>query len=143
FFKTGVVFKVLWPELAGDTNGDMTIVTNSRFEGEKIFAKIRWFVVVREGYDCCSCLRSIQTYGRRGVPDNKVKAHHAMMYTGTTVPSPLQSELPVGTIDRAMGPPIRVLPYYLYEKLDPLSRVNFFKIYTVEHNVKVRPFGKV
>jgi hypothetical protein len=56
FFKKGLVFKVLWPELAGDTDKDMTIATAPRFEGEKIFAKIRWFVVVREGDDCCTCL---------------------------------------------------------------------------------------
>ena len=30
-----------------------------------------------------------------------------------------------------------------YNKMDPMSRVNFLKIYTVEHNVKVEDFGHV
>jgi hypothetical protein len=29
------------------------------------------------------------------------------------------------------------------QKLDPLSRVNFGKVYTIEHNIKVSEVGKV
>lgn len=39
--------------------------------------------------------------------------------------------------------PIRVASHQKYEKLDPLSRINFYKIYNVEHNVKVYDFGRV
>ncbi|KAF2267708.1 hypothetical protein CC78DRAFT_576699 [Lojkania enalia] len=143
YFKPGLVFRVLWPELAGDINDqNMTLVTTSRFENEKIFAKIRWFVVVREGNDCCTCL-SIQTYSRRGVPENKVKDHHAIMYTGNKPPAPLEGEQPRGAWELPMGPPIRIIGKKPWDKMLPSSRVNFLKIYTIEHNVKVHEFGNV
>jgi len=40
-------------------------------------------------------------------------------------------------------PPIRVDPISLREQLDPKSRINFSKIYTVEHNTKVSFVGPV
>jgi hypothetical protein len=55
FFKRGVVFRVLWPELAGDANQNITIATTGAF-GEQTFYKIRWFVVIREGHNFCTCL---------------------------------------------------------------------------------------
>ena len=66
-----------------------------------------------------------------------------MMYTGAVAPAPLPSELPRGAWELPMGDPIRVKPKNAWEKLDPISRVNFLKIYTVEHNVKVNDFGYV
>jgi hypothetical protein len=39
--------------------------------------------------------------------------------------------------------PIRVIPKSKTTKLDPMSRINYSKIYTVEHNVKVYDFGDV
>jgi hypothetical protein len=42
-----------------------------------------------------------------------------------------------------MGPPIRVVATSPREKLDRRSRVNFQRIYTIEHNVKVYDFGRV
>ena len=38
--------------------------------------------------------------------------------------------------------PIKVIPRTA-QKLDPLSRINFAKVYTVEHNVRVMPVGEV
>lgn len=42
-----------------------------------------------------------------------------------------------------MRPPIRVKQANLADKLDPISRIHFARVYTVEHNVKVLNFGKV
>ncbi|KAF2179454.1 hypothetical protein K469DRAFT_694141 [Zopfia rhizophila CBS 207.26] len=42
-----------------------------------------------------------------------------------------------------MGDPIRVIPKNPWDKMDPLSRINFLKIYTVEHSVKIDDFGYV
>jgi hypothetical protein len=39
--------------------------------------------------------------------------------------------------------PIRVVSKYKTEELDSMSRVNFVKLYTVEHNTKVKEFGLV
>jgi len=156
FYKRGVVFRVLWPELAGDVKQDITIATTGTFV-EKTYYKIRWFVVVREGHNCCTCLlvpqasflvvtkpnscRSIQTYGGRGVPENKPNNHHAIMYTGKSPPRATASEL-VPT-EPPMGQPIRVIGKEPWNTMDPKSRVNFLKLYTVEHNVKVEDFGHV
>jgi hypothetical protein len=39
--------------------------------------------------------------------------------------------------------PIRMDPKTLRDQLDPLSRLNYAKIYTVEYNVKVSFIGKI
>ncbi|KAF2843245.1 hypothetical protein M501DRAFT_905314, partial [Patellaria atrata CBS 101060] len=117
--------------------------TEPRF-GEKFITKIRWFVVVREGNTYCSCL-PIQTYSGKGVAKKSViKEHHAIIYTGKSLPNdiPKPKELP-GREEGPMREPIRVKQNVKYEKMDPMSRVNFAKIYTVEHNVKVYDFGNV
>jgi hypothetical protein len=85
--------------------------------------------------------RPIQTYGGRGVPENKANGHHAIMYTGPSPPHPTFSETSV--TEPPMGEPIRVIGNKPYNTMDPMSRVNFVKLYTVEHNVKVEDFGCV
>jgi len=71
------------------------------------------------------------------------KAEHAIIYTGKRAPAPLDSEAPnrgeVGLLPRA----IRIDSDNPGEKLDTLSRVDFGKVYTIEHNVKVRSLGQV
>lgn len=39
--------------------------------------------------------------------------------------------------------PLEVAPASPDQKLDFMSRLNFGKVYTVEHNVKVLPVGKI
>ncbi|KAF2469455.1 uncharacterized protein BDR25DRAFT_394411 [Lindgomyces ingoldianus] len=146
FFKKGLVFRVLWPELAGDMNQNITVASTPRFEGENFFVKVRWFVVVREvPFDVLlfPLTLSIQTYRGRGVPENKVKKDHAIMYTGDVAPLPLPSEEPRGAWELPMGDPIRVIGKNQWGRMDPMSRVNFLKVYTVEHNVKIDDFGYV
>jgi hypothetical protein len=129
---------VLWPELLGTLNNKVTVVTEQT-TGEQIATKIRWFVVVREGNDFCSCL-PIMTYGRQGVAKNGViKYHHAVVYTSREEPAAQKNEAPrIG--EKGLLTSIRVRSKSRQEKLDPLSRINFSKIYTVEHNVKVHIF---
>ncbi len=55
--------------------------------------------------------------------------------TGTN-PEPVEGEV------RLNKEPIAVEPTQS-QKLDPASRVNFDKVYTVEFNVKVKSIGKV
>jgi hypothetical protein len=57
-------------------------------------------------------------------------------------PSPHRSEKPAKGED-GMQSPIRVIPESRHLKLDPMSRINYSKVYTVEHNVKVCYFGDV
>jgi hypothetical protein len=153
---------VLWPEIVGKRNDGVTIVSDTRFKNEFIATKIRWFVVVKMGHDCCSCLyafpsrympplrswsdfmhRPILTYGRQACAKPQVvKWQHAIIYTGRDEPAAQPGEQPKQG-EYSMMLAIRVSPKSRMEKLDPLSRINFGKIYTVEHNVKVYDFGDV
>lgn len=77
------------------------------------------------------------TYGSQGTNKPGVKAeYHAMIYTGREVPSPLQGEQ---LVMRA----VKMEPSSPEEKLDPKSRVNYAKVYTIEHNIRVYFIGKI
>ncbi len=62
---------------------------------------------------------------------------HAIVYTGEEAPPPLEGEI----INHR---PVRIHADDARRgKLDPESRVNYSKVYTVEHNVKVCSIGKI
>jgi hypothetical protein len=89
--------------------------------------------------------RPLLTYNRHGVgrPD-VIKSEHAIAYTGREPPSPTKNELPdLGSHEMPMREAIRVKPIDKLHKLDIMARINFSKIYTVEHHVKVYNFGIV
>jgi hypothetical protein len=60
---------------------------------------------------------------------------HGVIYSGNTPPTLLPNE----TIDKS---PIHIEVSDDYG-LHPLSRINYGKVYAVEHNVKVREIGMV
>jgi hypothetical protein len=62
---------------------------------------------------------------------------HAVIYTVDQAPEPLEGE--TGIHKR----PVRVETFNNREKLAPQSRVNYSKLYTVEHNVKVLFIGRI
>jgi hypothetical protein len=62
---------------------------------------------------------------------------HAIIYMSNSTPARLKSETGM------TKEPICVDPATPDQKLGRLSRVNFAKIYTVEHNVKVLHVGSV
>jgi len=62
---------------------------------------------------------------------------HAIIYMKGTQPARQETE------PRTTKEPIAVEPASPDQKLDPMSRVNFGKIYTVEHNVKVLCVGRI
>jgi hypothetical protein len=77
------------------------------------------------------------TYGSQGTNKPGVKAeYHAMIYTDEKVPSPLPGEQ---LVKRA----VRMEPSSPEEKLDLESRVNYAKVYTIEHNIRVCFIGKI
>jgi hypothetical protein len=78
------------------------------------------------------------TYGNRGTAKPGVDAEdHAIIYTGSEIPRELPGE------PKLLKKPIRVKLNSRREKLRPESRINFAKIYTVEHNVKVSFIGEI
>ena len=80
----------------------------------------------------------ILTYGGQGTNKPGVKAaDHAIIYTGNVEPQPLPGEN--GIHKRS----VKVESTDPRGKLAPESRVNYSKVYTVEHNVKVCFIGRV
>lgn len=82
--------------------------------------------------------RPILTYQRQATNKPGVKREeHAIIYTGDSPPEPLPGESPLEKL------PIQMTPKSPREKLDPASRINYAKYYTVEHNVKVKFIGRL
>ncbi|CAI7571013.1 unnamed protein product [Penicillium glandicola] len=145
FFRVGRVFSMLWHENAGwhgtVLSKKVSLPSSSPFiKGkyqEPIYSSIRRMVVVKEQRGCCWCV-PITTYsgqgvGKAGIDRNK----HAIIYMRGEKPRTGQAE------PRMTKEPLEVDPARPDQKLDCMSRVNFGKVYTVEHNVKVLPVGKI
>lgn len=80
----------------------------------------------------------ITTYSNRGAGKKGVDQRaHAIIYTGSHPPEKLATERDMNKSA------ICVIPARADEKLDPKSRVNMGKIYTVEWNTKVKEIGQV
>ena len=153
FFTIGKVFLILWVEPAGENAN--TVITSlepsiplpagesiGRY-GERVFSKVRRFVVIREGLTYCSAL-PIASYGSRGVAKRGVtKSEHAIIYTGKSVPEPTPAERPDRGEAGLRPQAVRVDTDHPTDKLDPMSRLDFGKVHTIQHNIKVKSFGKV
>ncbi|KAL8905122.1 MAG: hypothetical protein Q9207_002823 [Kuettlingeria erythrocarpa] len=80
--------------------------------------------------------RPILTYSGKGAGKKGVdQKAHAIIYTGGDPPERLATEVGMNKT------PIRVIPSRADEKLDPVSRVNMGKMFTVEWNTKVKDIG--
>jgi hypothetical protein len=90
-------------------------------------------------------LRTIQTYGQRGVAkQGAVKCQHSIIHTTREPRKPEDDEEPDALSgERPMLTAIRVKAGKPTDTMDKMARLNYTKIYTVEHNVKVYDFGKV
>ncbi|KAJ5878188.1 hypothetical protein N7455_001653 [Penicillium solitum] len=136
FFRIGRVFSMLWHENAG-WHGTIlsekfpppssSPFTKGKFQ-EPIYSSIRRMVVVKEQRGCCWCVR-----GKAGIDRSK----HAVIRMRGDRPRTVHSE------PRMSKEPLEVDPARPDQKLDCMSRVNFGKVYTVEHNVKFLPVGKI
>jgi hypothetical protein len=139
-FKKGLVFKILWLEPRGqrrDRRGSDTEVTDDEAPSTRGFAKTRRFLIVNTFPDHCICL-PLLTYSGLGTRKHRVRGHeHAAVFTGT------KEVLAPGEADNGLRPPIRVIPNTPEDKLDPMTRINYAKVYTVEYNVPVRFIGRI
>jgi hypothetical protein len=86
--------------------------------------------------------RPINTYNGKGVTKHGLsddnRRAHSIVYMTDTRPSCLPGEKAF-----LVKKDIAVQKASDDQKLDPMSRLNFGKIYTVEHNVKVMSVGRV
>jgi hypothetical protein len=126
----------LWSEPASSIARDGPNFSSSTIGG-RIFSETRRFVVVRSGHGYALCC-PIQTYQKRGTTKSRINVeNHAIVYAAGSEPKLLpEEELP------GMGS----FPIVMEDKsvtVDQSSRLNFGKVYTVEHNIKVRNVGKI
>jgi hypothetical protein len=140
-FYFGRVFKVLWSEPVGSGGTEITVQSSY---GERTHHKVRRFLIVSERNRGHSICIPILTYGNQGVLKRGVHPEdHAVVYS--VYSSKLDNRPYI--LEREKGlmtkHPIRVEVIKEAHKIDPLSRLNYAKLYTVEHNVKVLFIGKV
>lgn len=149
FFTVGKVFLVLWSEPAGPSKtlaSGFSVLQPGTLPGrygEKVHSKVRRFVVIRANDYYCSAL-PITTYQGRGVGKNGVKkGEHCIIFSSRLPPQPLNIEVPARG-EQGMRPvPIRIDVDNRAHRLDPVSRLDFGKVHTVQHNIKVKAYGKV
>jgi hypothetical protein len=80
----------------------------------------------------------ILTYHGKGAAKGGLQyAGHSVIYTGDKPPEELPGE------SLHLLPPIQVIPKTVRDKLVRESRINYAKIYTIEHNVKVVFIGQI
>ncbi|KAI9728271.1 MAG: hypothetical protein M1834_007764 [Cirrosporium novae-zelandiae] len=128
FFTKGRVLAVEWSEPPG-----VSQVTAK----SQPFQKTRFFVVTKlvKHHNHCFGV-AIHTYGKRGCTKPSVNGKdHTIIYTSDIAPPLLQGE-------SIVKDPIRVIPSKDFS-LHPTSRVNFSKVYTIEHNWAVSNLGRV
>jgi hypothetical protein len=137
FFQIGRVFKVLWTEPASETANDLDNYTHKVAFGQLAFSKIRRFVVIRKRLHCCLCL-PILTYGGQGATKAGVRASdHAIVHDAD---KPVPDEAPGERLSKSA---LRIVLEVEGETLDSMSRIDFGKVYTVQHNIKVMNVGRI
>jgi hypothetical protein len=110
-------------------------VIPSKF-GENAFTKIRRFVVVREMQGCCWCLM-LNTHNRKGAGKEGVNPdNYAAVY-------PLGGEVHLGPDEHLIKRPFPIKVEVPGESIDPTSRLNFGRVYTLEHNIRVKKVGRI
>jgi len=130
------VFKTLWHETRGENNTFGTETIQGAY-GQAVNGSIRRFIVVKNDQGHCLCL-PIATYNRQGTLKRGLRAeHHGQIYTSRNPPDLLPGE------PALVKQSIRMVPRNQREELHEASRINYAKIYTVEHNVKCHFVGKI
>ncbi|KFY22397.1 hypothetical protein V493_06635 [Pseudogymnoascus sp. VKM F-4281 (FW-2241)] len=145
------VFAVVWTEPNGHGNGTdrdnasfYSLIHPTKYKDELAYTSIRRFVICKEQRGHSSCL-PILTYGKRATTKSGVKPeHHAIIYTAFK--NPQNSRQPPDEVEGESylpNTPIRVVPTKPRHQLDPRSRLNYAKVYTVEHNIRVSFLGNI
>ncbi|KAI0117051.1 hypothetical protein F4814DRAFT_439575 [Daldinia grandis] len=140
-FQPGEVFKILWSEPLGQIGGDDPIsdVTKRRTAaGSKFYVGFRRFIIVTTDESHHSTCVPILTYDRRGCLKKGIKpSKHGIIYMAGSKPRLLKNEPELGFT------PVALQVYAEGEKLAKESRVNYSKLVTIEHNVKVFFIGSI
>ncbi|KAH7152906.1 hypothetical protein EDB81DRAFT_931265 [Dactylonectria macrodidyma] len=140
-FQPGEIFKVLWSEPQGSgTEGAPSVSERKEYRdryGGKIFVGFRRFIVIANDQGHCTCV-PIFTYGGKACTKRGTKPEkHGMIYEKGHKSKLLSGEPKLGFA------PVKVEIHQDGEKLSRESRVNYSKLITVEHNVKVFFIGRI
>ncbi|ROV92685.1 hypothetical protein VSDG_06558 [Cytospora chrysosperma] len=135
------VFKVMWTEPLGEKTpiGGGSVITEVALQDHKnnVWTGFRRFIVVGNDEGHCTCV-PILTYGNQGCQKRGVKPHkHGIVYEQGTVASELPNEPKLGF------QPICMQMTAANEHISHNSRVNYSKLVSVEHNVKVFFIGRI
>ncbi|KAH7348837.1 hypothetical protein BKA65DRAFT_477219 [Rhexocercosporidium sp. MPI-PUGE-AT-0058] len=139
FFRPGRVFSTLWTESYDDTmqsENDQfrSVVTYEVSYKQRVFSKIRRFVVVKKDDRSCTCL-PVTTYDGKGYKKRGIILNnHGLIYSSRDPPI-----YPDGITKR----PLKIILSKGAEKLVNPSYLNYGRVYTVETNVKVRDVGEL
>ncbi|KAB5580299.1 hypothetical protein GE09DRAFT_432277 [Coniochaeta sp. 2T2.1] len=128
-FKPG---QTLWSEPS-----DATTESYKHDGGGQFYLGFRRLVIVANDEDHCTCV-PILTYMKQGcAKQGVIAAKHGIIYEAGTKARPLKGEPKLGF------PPVRMNITAAGERLAKESRVNYSKLITVEHNVKVFFIGSI
>ncbi|KXJ92821.1 hypothetical protein Micbo1qcDRAFT_194177 [Microdochium bolleyi] len=132
-FHEGAVFKAMWIQ----PKGSHSIVTEP--SADPHYEGIRRFIVVttQSGHSNCVAIFTYQGYGC--LKGGSHPEFHGQAYDDRYgVPALLEGEPHVGFA----AIPVTILPDKARtERIDDVSRINFSKLYTVEHNIPVQFIG--
>lgn len=148
-FQPGNVFKILWADPKGQGRGrqqarlgDFTEKTQlPNAYGEEFYVTFRRFIIVANDQGHATCV-PIYTYLQQGCTKPGIKPEkHGIIHEVGTEARLLPNEGSLGVR------PIRLQIDHLVsmsgEKLHMASRVNYSKLTTIEHNVKVFFLGSI
>ncbi|PQE06561.1 camk kinase protein [Rutstroemia sp. NJR-2017a WRK4] len=147
FWTQGRVFMMVWRHTQR-ARAQNYFHINETLPGEEIVNEIRRFVVIRVNHGNSLCL-AIHTYGgwatlKPNLPDPE---NHAIIYTSNHPPTLYSYRNTNGEVysENIFKDPIRVVPEQSGREgeLDERSRINYTKVYTVEHGVRVLNIGIV
>ncbi|KAI0552529.1 hypothetical protein F4679DRAFT_592091 [Xylaria curta] len=139
-FQPGEVFKILWSEPTGQVAGDAPIsdLRAINDSGGQFYIGYRRFIIVSTDESHHSTCVPILTYDRRGCGKKGVRpSKHGIIYAAGQKPKLLKNEPDLGF------DPVPLEIYAEGETLARESRVNYSKLVTIEHNVKVFFIGRI
>ncbi|KAF5874234.1 putative heterokaryon incompatibility protein [Botrytis fragariae] len=154
FWKVGRVFMVLWtepaadlkvPEAGGTRDGSHFSTT---YLGQQAYSEIRRFVVMLKGHGNSICC-PIHTYSNQATlkPNLPAPLQHTIIHTTPEAPREHCYEASNGqwVYENLILDAIQVNSERTdaLGVLNPLSRLNYSKVYTVEHYVRVLNIGMV
>jgi len=128
---------MLWAEPRGASSLSNLDKFTSEWSGEQAFCEVRRFCIIRRKPTYCLCL-PISTYSGHATtkPGLVVQDHAVIAPVGGSVQlHPKERQL--------MKSPLFVIVEDEAVSIDPMSRINFAKVYTVEYNVKIRRIGRI